>query len=203
MTNVVVENIAAATRKKARRWNTNFSPLEVGKQWFYTQIEKRWKLSTLRGYETAALREQYRLQKTSRKTSERWDAHYVDAWTLAESELRTGKAPEHELFVRITPIRRQRRCLHRANASPGGVRKPYGGTNKGGFKTGTLVLHPAHGLCYTGGATGKRISLHNLKTGRRLCQNAQFADCRPRRPLAWRFRFLPALKDGVSTEKRG
>ena len=45
-----------------------------------------------------------------------------------------------------------------------------------------------------------RISLHNLETGKRLCQNAQIADCRPRTPLAWRVRFLPAMKDGFSTE---
>ena len=47
------------------------------------------------------------------------------------------------------------------------------------------------------------ISLHNLETGKRLCQNARIADCRPRTPLAWRFRFLPVLKDGVSTEQTG
>ncbi len=200
VTNVVVENVAAAPRKKARRWNASFSPLEAGKRWFYTRVEESWELSTLEGYETAELREQYGLQKTSRKTSERWDAHCVDAWTLAESVLQAGKPPEHERVVRITPIRRQRRCLHRANASRGGERRPYGGTNKGGFKTGTLVKHRAHGLCYTGGAADERISLHNLETGKRLCQNARIADLRPRTPLAWRFRFLPAVNGGVSTE---
>ena len=46
-----------------------------------------------------------------------------------------------------------------------------------------------------------RISLHNLETGKKLCQHARIADRRPRSPLAWRFRFLPDLKDGVSTEE--
>ena len=200
VTDVIVEDVAAATRKGAKKWNTAFSPLEAGKKWFYARIAERWQLSTLKGYETARLRAEYGLQKTGNKTSDRWDAHCVDAWTLAESVLKTDRRPQHERIVRITPIQRQRRCLHRANASRGGGRPPYGGTNKGRLKTGTLVAHSRYGLCYTGGATGGRISLHNLETGKRLCQNARIADCRPRSPLAWRFRFLPVLKDGVSTE---
>ncbi len=200
VSDVVVEDIAAKTRKGARRWNRSFSPLESGKKWFYGEVERQWALTTRKGHETAALREEYGLTKSGRKTSDRWDAHCVDAWTLTESLLKTGKRPEHEAFVRIRPIQRQRRSLHRANPSKGGNRKPYGGTNKGGMKTGTLVEHPKHGLCFTGGASAGRISLHSLETGKRLQQDARIADCRPRTPLAWRFRFLPALKDGVSTE---
>ena len=201
VTDIVVENVVAAPRKGARKWNTGFSPLEAGKQWFYGRIEERWLLTTRQGYETARLRKEYGLKKTGRKTSDRWDAHCVDAWTLAESVLGSNRRPEHERMVRITPIERQRRCLHRANPSKGGRRRPYGGTNKGGLKTATLVEHPKYGLCYTGGAAGGRISLHHLETGKRLCQNGRIADCRPRSPLAWRFRFLPALKGGVSTEQ--
>lgn len=201
VTDVVVEDVAAAPRKGARKWNASFSPLEAGKQWFYARIEEQWRLTTRQGYETASLREQYRLKKSRNKTSEQWNAHCVDAWTLAESVLATGRPPQHEHIVRITPIQRQRRCLHRANASRDGQRRPYGGTNKGGLKTGTLVAHKRYGLCYTGGAASGRISLHNLETGKRLCQHARIADCRPRSPLAWRFRFLPALNDGVSTEQ--
>ena len=48
VTNVVVENITAAPRKGAKRWNKSFSPLEAGKQWFYSRIEEHWELSTLR-----------------------------------------------------------------------------------------------------------------------------------------------------------
>ena len=201
LTDVVVEDIRAEPRKRARKWNARFSPLESGKHWFYAQIEKRWSLTTRQGYETATLREQYGLKKSSNKTSERWNAHCVDAWTLAESLLATNQPPEHQRIVRITPIQRQRRCLHRANTSTGGHRRPYGGTNKGGLKTGTLVQHPKYGLCYTGGAASGRISLHNLKTGKRLSPHARIADCRPRSPLAWRFRFLLVLNDEVSTEQ--
>ena len=59
------------------------------------------------------------------------------------------------------------------------------------MKTGTLVAHRRYGLCYTGGAAGNRISLHNLETGKRLCQNARIADYRPRSPLAVAIPFPP------------
>ena len=203
VTDVVVEDIAAAPRKGAGKWNASFSPLEAGKRWFYAQVEERWQLSTLQGYETARLREQYGLKKTSRKTSDRWDAHCVDAWTLAESVLGSGQPPQHEDIVRITPIQRQRRCLQRANASHGGQRKPYGGTNKGGLKTGTLVAHRRYGLCYTGGAAGNRISLHNLETGKSCART--HGSRTAVRVRHWRGGSvsLPVLKDGVSTERTG
>ena len=193
ITHVVVENVAARTRKGKRRWNQSFSPLEVGKQWFYNQCRTLWTLSTMQGYETKQARDDFGPVKTHNKLAERFEAHCVDAWVLAASIV-GGTAPTHRHIWRITPIQRQRRCLHLANPTKGGVRKPYGGTNKGGFKTGTLVRHPRYGLCYTGGTTNGRLSLHNIETGRRLTQKAKTTDCQPRKPLAWRFRFLPALK---------
>src|SRR5450759_2933269 len=36
----VVEDLAAMTKKGKRRWNQSFSPLEVGKHWFYEEIRK-------------------------------------------------------------------------------------------------------------------------------------------------------------------
>jgi hypothetical protein len=37
---VVVEDIKAIAKKGKRRWNASFSPLEVGKQWFYNQVRE-------------------------------------------------------------------------------------------------------------------------------------------------------------------
>ena len=198
---VVVEDIKARTRPRARRWNSSFSPLEVGKQWLYGQLQMDFELELVQGYETAARRDQLGLHKNRKKTAEQWNTHCIDAWVLArETAGAKRQQPEHEDLYRFSPIERQRRCLHRANPSPGGERRPYGGSNKGGFKTATLVTHEDYGLCYTGGSTQDRISLHNLETGKRLTQGARIADCRAHSPLAWRFRFLPVLKDGVSTE---
>ena len=52
LTHVCVEDIKARTIERAKKWNQSFSPLEVGKQWFYFEVEKRWKLLTLQGWET-------------------------------------------------------------------------------------------------------------------------------------------------------
>lgn len=201
---VVVEDIKAETRPRARRWNERFSPLETGKQWLYGQLQMDFELDVVQGHETAARRTRLGLRKSGNKTAERWNAHCVDAWVLAREAVGSQRRqPQHEDLYPFTPVERQRRCLHRSNPGPGGERRPYGGSNKGGFKTATLVTHQRHGLCYTGGAANGRISLHNLETGKRVCQNARIADCRPQSPLAWRFRFLPGLKDGVSTEQTG
>ncbi len=40
ITNFVVEDIKARTWKNAKKWNLSFSPLEVGKQWFYYELNR-------------------------------------------------------------------------------------------------------------------------------------------------------------------
>ncbi len=47
----VVEDIKARTQGK-RRWDQSFSPLEVGKQWFYVELGKLAPVQTKQGYET-------------------------------------------------------------------------------------------------------------------------------------------------------
>ena len=83
VTHVCVENIKARTIQRAKKWNQSFSPLEVGKNWFYSEIEKRWPLLTLAGHETKKIRDRLGLQKSFNKISETFDAHCVDSWCLA------------------------------------------------------------------------------------------------------------------------
>jgi hypothetical protein len=35
-----IEDIKASTHKGCKTWNASFSPLEIGKQWCYGQLEK-------------------------------------------------------------------------------------------------------------------------------------------------------------------
>ena len=72
---VCVEDIKARTLKGVRKWNQSFSPLEVGKHWFYNEIRKRWHLLTLQGWETKDIRDRLGLKKTSQKLSETFEAH--------------------------------------------------------------------------------------------------------------------------------
>jgi hypothetical protein len=174
----VVEDIQAGTRPGARGWNGTFSPLEVGKQWFYAQLVKIGRIETRAGYETAEMRDWLGLNKHPNKTSEKFEAHCVDSWVLARSWTGGHEAPDNREILFVTPLRFHRRQLHRLEPAKGGVRSPYGGTRSLGFKRGSLVKHPKWGLAYVGGTSGDRISLHSVRTGSRLCQNARPADCK-------------------------
>lgn len=182
----VVEDIATETRPGQRRWNRSFSPLEVGKQWFYAELSKLAQVRTLRGYETAELRQAAGLKKSGDKLADRFEAHCVDSWVLANAWVGGHVRPDSTAMLYIAPLRFHRRQLHRLQPSKGGARKPYGGTLSLGFKRGSWVKHPKYGVCYVGGASRGRISLHRLQDGKRLCQNARPEDCQVLTLSSWR-----------------
>ena len=194
----VVEDIAAKTKKGARRWNAAFSPLEVGKRWFYEQMSMLAKLETKPGYETKELRDAHGLKKSKSKLSERFDSHCVDSWVLANWFTGGHTKPDSTRMLVMEPLRFHRRQLHRLQPETGGSRKPYGGTRSNGFKRGSLVRHLKHGLVYVGGCLKERISLHSLFNGKRLTQTAKTEDCLFLAYNSWRTRLLPQLKLGVS-----
>ena len=187
----VVEDIKAQTRQGKRRWNRSFSPLQVGKQWFYEQLGKLASVQTKQGYETQALREQLGLKKTGKKLAEVWAAHCVDAWVLAYSAVGGRTSADNQRLVCIAPFTWHHRQLHRFQPERGGKRKPYGGTLSQGIKRGTLVTHPKWGKATVGGTTGGKLSLHDPQTNRRLTQSARVADCTLIKVLRWRVRLLP------------
>lgn len=188
---IVVEDIAAITKKGKRRWNGSFSPLEVGKHWFYEEIRKLAPLHLLRGYETKALREQLGLKKTSKKLAETFEAHCVDAWVLAYSMVGGRTTPDNQRLVCIAPFVWHRRQLHRFQPEHGGKRKFYGGTLSQGIKRGTLVKHPRWGKATVGGTMDGRISLHDSETNKRLTQTAKVSECTLVKVLRWRTRLIP------------
>lgn len=174
----VVEDIKAMTKKGCRRWNASFSPLQVGKKWFYEELSEMAPVSLKEGWETANLREWWRLKKTSNKLANSFSAHCVDSWALANDRVGGHTKPDNERMLLVTPLRFHRRQLHRLKPEKGGKRKSYGGTMSHGFKRGSLVGHPKYGVVYVGGYLKDRISLHSLETGKRLCQNAKPFDCK-------------------------
>ena len=187
ITYVCVEDIKARTRERARRWNQSFSPLEVGKQWFYTKVEKRWKLLTLQGWETQEIRDRLGLKKSSKKLSETFDAHCVDSWCLAYHTVGGSDIPDHTDIFCISPIPIRRRELHRQNPQKGGKRPRYGGTTWNGLVKNTLVRHVKHGLTRISGFGKIGISLYSLE-GKRLCQNAKTDDFRVLTRLNFNYR---------------
>ena len=195
---LVVEDIKAHTKPNKRRWNSSFSPLQVGKQWFYQELGKLAPVQTKQGYETKELREQWGLKKAGKKLAEVWEAHCVDAWVLASSAVGGQQKPDNTRLVCVSPLSWHHRQLHRFEPEQGGKRKRYGGTFSQGIKRGTLVKHPKWGKAYVGGTMDGKLSLHDPQTGKRLTQSAKVADCRLIKVLRWKTRLVP-----LSTAKKG
>ena len=186
ITHVCVENIKARTIERAKKWNQSFSPLEVGKQWFYTEIQQRWELLTLQGWETKEIRDRLGLKKSSKKLAETFDAHCVDSWCLAYHVVAGSLLDNTDVFC-ISPIPIVRRELHRQNPQKGGKRPRYGGTTFNGLVKNTLVKHIRHGITRISGFGKQGISLYSLG-GKRLCQNAKIADCKVLTRLNFNYR---------------
>ncbi|MGZ3617624.1 MAG: RRXRR domain-containing protein [Ktedonobacteraceae bacterium] len=197
----VVEDIKACTKGK-RLWDQSFSPLQVGKAWFYGELGKLAPVQIVSAWETKVWREQKGLKKTGRKTAEAWNAHCVDAWVLAAAAIGGEITPDNTRLLCLTPFRWHRRQLHRLEPERGAKRKSYGGTLSLGIKRGTLIVHPSYGKAYVGGTMGGKLSLHDLDTGRRITQGAKLSECRLVKLLRWRTRLLPLPKIGIGLRAR-
>ncbi len=189
LSDVVVEDVQAVTRQgSGGKWNTSFSPVQVGKEHLYRLLSKMGLTVHLKlGWQTKELREQFGLKKTRSKSKQSFDSHAVDAWVMAAS-VGGAEKPSCQRLWYVVPAILHRRQLHRLQASKGGERKPYGGTRSLRLKRGTGVRHTKYGLCTVGGFDRKRgtISLHAYRTNKRLTQGAKVKDCRVLTWVAWR-----------------
>jgi hypothetical protein len=163
------------------QWGKTFSPIQVGKDWFYSQLKKLAPVELLQGHETAALRNQLGLKKSPNKMAEVFSAHCIDSFTLAYAAIGGEANPRNQDILVVTPLRFHRRQLHRLERAPGHIRSRYGGTMSAGFKRGSIVRSTKWGLSFVGGTMDKPtkkdpnrkvISLHSMETGKRLTQLA-------------------------------
>ncbi len=181
LTDVVVEDVQAATRKgRGGKWNGSFSPVQVGKEHLYRLLREMGFMVHLKeGWQTKELRECYGLKKTKSKSDQSFESHAVDAWVMAAS-VSGAEKPTCQRSWYVVPAVLHRRQLHRLQASKGGERKPYGSTRSLGLKRGTVVQHTKYGLCTVGGFDRKKqtISLHEYRTNKRLTQGAKVKECR-------------------------
>jgi hypothetical protein len=201
ITNFVVEDVKAKTKKFQRKWNVSFSPLEVGKSWFYDSLRKLGQLTLRSGWDTKCLRDKLGLKKSSNKMAEKFSAHCVDSWVLANEITGGHEKPDNERLLCVVPLQFHRRMLHRMSPAKGGKRASYGSTLSLGRKRGSFVRHPKFGLAYVGGTFKGGLSLHSLRDGKRLTQTARPLDCRHVAYSTWRTHFLPGLKAGVSVRE--
>ena len=174
ITHVCVEDIKARTKPYQKKWNQSFSPLEIGKQWFYTEIQKRWELLTLQGWQTKEIRDRLGLKKSSKKLAATFDAHCVDSWCLAYQTVGGQSGVDNTDIFCISPLPIQRRTLHREQPKKGGIRSRYGGTVlANGLIKHTLVKHVKHGFARLAGVNAKGLfAIYNLD-GKRLTTSAK------------------------------
>lgn len=145
------------------------------------------------GYETKALRDGLGLKKSKQKMLDSFAAHYVGSWVLANAVVGGHTEPDNTTMLYLVPVGFHRRQLHRLQPQTGSVCKPYGGTLSLRFRRGAWVSHPKYGVCYVSGTSNGRISLHDLQTGERLCQNAKSQDLKFLCTASWRIRKGTAL----------
>lgn len=197
VTHIAVEDIKAYTWKGARNYNASFSPLEVGKKWFYSECQKLAILELFDGYEhTYQTRNSLLLKKSKNKLSADFNSHCVDSFVLAYLVVGGYPIPDNRNVIEFIPLRFHRRQLHRLEHAPGHIRSRYGGTMSALFKRGSIVKHTKWGLCYVGGwqesptskePDRKTISLHSFSTGKRLTQSAIPTECKFLAYNSWRF----------------
>ena len=181
----VVEDIKAKTTGR-RKWDASFSPLEVGKQWFYSELGKRGTLGLKQGYETKELRDLLGLKKSQSKLADRFACHNIDSWVLANDAVGGHSKPENVALVKLIPLQFHRRQLHVFTPSANGMRKAYGGTRSLGLKRGSLIKYQKK-VCHVGGTRRGKISLHDQKSFKRITQNAQKTDLKFLSYCSWRY----------------
>lgn len=175
----VVEDVKAVTKTGVRRWNKSFSPIQLGKNWFYRELGALAPVSLCTGFDTYNLRKAANLAKGTNKTAIRFNSHCVDSWVLANSGVGGHTVPENTDLLHIIPLQFHRRQLQVFYPAKGGLRKAYGGTKSGPLKRGSLVKHVKYGLTYVGGQSKCGISLHSLSgglDGGRVCRSAKPGD---------------------------
>ena len=188
VTHVCAEDIKARTKQYQKKWNQSFSPLEVGKLWFYSEIEKRWQLTTLAGHETKEIRDSLGLTKSKKKTAETFDAHCVDSWCLAYHVLGGDPIVDNTDIFCISPLQIKRRQLHRQLPQKGRKRPRFGGTVCLGVVKNTLVKHVKYGITAVCGHQKGGLSLQPIQGGKRLILSAKLEDCKILTRLNFRYK---------------
>jgi hypothetical protein len=199
ITIVNVEDIKAVAKegKENRRWNAAFSPLEVGKKWFYSEIEKlKLKLILTEGYDTKLHRDKRNFTKSKEKLKYIWETHNVDSHSLAELALGSPVKPFYGLY-KMEFLRYHRRQLHVQQPKKGNIRRQYGGTVSLGMPRGSVLKYKGK-LCYLGGSSKRGMSIHSIKSGERITQSVKVKDIQMLYTSNRRVQFVPRLEPWVS-----
>jgi len=124
---------------KDKRYGKNFSTIEVGKNMIKAFIigkVGRDNYITFDGFETQEAREKRGLKKSSNKSSETFNSHCADSFSIA-SELSQAE-PNFNIKVVDDTYRPTRRRLHDTQPKKGNIRERYSTGSFKGIKKGTI-----------------------------------------------------------------
>lgn len=169
ITLISVEDIQAKSRKKNLFWNNNFSPLEIGKNWFYQEIIKsNLSLIKIKGFETASYRKARfpSVLKSKNKLEFKWESHNIDSHSLCEIALGTQIKPFYNLY-QLNFLMFHRRQLHLQSPGKNNFRRRFGTTISLGMVRGSCIKYNDE-FYYLGGNNNGKISIHDMMTGKRV-----------------------------------
>ena len=202
ITTINIEDINAISKPGKKKWNTSFSPLEVGKQWCYDQIKQAgFKLILTQGFDTYKHRRLRGFKKSKQKLDYAWETHNSDSHSLCEIGLNKQIDPYLGLW-QINLLNFHRRQLHIQQPQKNNMRKPYGSTVSLGMSRGSILKHRGK-LYYLGGSSKGKVAIHSIISGKRIKQHVKKEDIEMLYTIKRRVQFLPRLKPWVSLHKLG
>lgn len=190
ITSINVEDIAAITLKGKKRWNQSFSPLEVGKKYFYNKIIELYpniKLVKTKGYDTYKYRNDrgFDRKKSSKKLDDKWEAHNIDSHSLAEMSLGSRVKPFYG-FYKLSFLKFRRRELHAMLPAKKGFRRIVGGSITYKISRGSVMKnHKDRKLYYLGGESKGNVSIHSLVSKKRISQYAKMSHLHKMYTCSW------------------
>jgi hypothetical protein len=110
-----------------------FSTAEIGKTAFYSTLEAIAPVVKFKGWQTAQLRKQYGITKTSKKEAVVPESHANDAVAMLCGLFKSLPAHDTAVFWYWQRPELARRSLHRQNHQTGHLRPRFGGTTNGGY----------------------------------------------------------------------
>jgi hypothetical protein len=197
ITIINVEDIKALSKEGKKKWNISFSPLEVGKDWFYSQVEQlKITLIKTEGYSTKEHRDLHNYKKVKNKLDYVWEAHNVDSHSLAEMALQSKIKPYYGMY-KVEFLEYYRRQIHVQNNQKSNVRKAYGSTVSLGISRGSVIKYKDK-LVYLGGTSKGKVAIHSIINGKRIKQHVNLKEIKMIHITKRRVQFLPRLKPWVS-----
>lgn len=190
ITIINVEDIQAKTKEGKKKWNISFSPLEVGKKYFYAEILKLVvKLIKTSGIDTSKHRKIQGYKKDKKnKLKYIWGTHNVDSHVLCEMAFGKTIKPFRGM-IQLNFLKYNRRQIHIQNPIKGNIRKLYGGTVSLGMSRGSVLKYKDK-IYYLGGSSKGMVSIHSIETGKRISQNVKIEEIHLLYHNKWRINYI-------------